>query len=132
MCHLPDNFHTARPVLRPIAHEDAGAIFAGPTSVSTPRSRSFRLMALMRRAVIIRRELKRRYMLSFFQKLPPCLIGIDACATSHYWSRELQALVEGCALAEIPSLHPQRAGIPLCVRNLHQFLPRVSFSLALL
>jgi transposase len=42
--------------------------------------------------VIIRRQLQRRYVLSFFQKLPPCLIGIEACATSHYWSRELQAL----------------------------------------
>jgi hypothetical protein len=30
--------------------------------------------------------------LSFFQKLPPCLIGIEACASSHHWSRELQAL----------------------------------------
>jgi len=30
--------------------------------------------------------------LAFFQKLPPCLIGIEACASSHYWSRELQAL----------------------------------------
>ncbi len=37
-------------------------------------------------------QLKRRYVLSFFQKLPPCLIGIEACASSHYWSRELQAL----------------------------------------
>jgi transposase len=36
--------------------------------------------------------LKRRYVLTFFQKLPPCLIGIEACASSHYWSRELQAL----------------------------------------
>src|SRR5947207_9506953 len=42
--------------------------------------------------VIIRRQLKRRYVLAFFQKLPPCLIGIDACASSHHWSRELQAL----------------------------------------
>ena len=42
--------------------------------------------------VIIRRQLKRRYVLAFFQKLPPCLIGIEACASSHYWSRELQAL----------------------------------------
>jgi len=36
--------------------------------------------------------LKRRCVLAFFQKLPPCLIGIEACASSHYWSRELQAL----------------------------------------
>src|SRR3989337_1898556 len=42
--------------------------------------------------VIIRRQLKRRYVIAFFQKLPPCLVGIEACATSHHWSRELQAL----------------------------------------
>ena len=42
--------------------------------------------------VVLRRQLKRRYVLAFFQKLPPCLIGIEACASSHYWSRELQAL----------------------------------------
>jgi transposase len=42
--------------------------------------------------VIIRRQLKRRYVLAFFEKLPPCLIGIEACASSHHWSRELQAL----------------------------------------
>jgi transposase len=42
--------------------------------------------------VIFRRQLKRRYMLPFFQKLPSCLIGIEACASSHHWSRELQAL----------------------------------------
>jgi transposase len=30
--------------------------------------------------------------LAFFEKLPSCLVGIEACASSHYWSRELQAL----------------------------------------
>ena len=42
--------------------------------------------------VVIRRQLKRRYVMAFFQKLPPCLVGIEACASSHYWSRELKAL----------------------------------------
>ena len=42
--------------------------------------------------VVIRRQLRRRYVLAFFQKLPPCLVGIEACASSHHWSRELQAL----------------------------------------
>ena len=42
--------------------------------------------------IIIRRQLKRRYVLAFFQKLPPCLVGIEACASSHHWSRELRAL----------------------------------------
>jgi transposase len=36
--------------------------------------------------------LKRRYVLAFFEKLPPCLIGVEACASSHHWSRELRAL----------------------------------------
>ena len=42
--------------------------------------------------VVVRRQLRRRHVLAFFQKLPPCLVGIEACASSHYWSRELQAL----------------------------------------
>src|SRR5512141_3001695 len=42
--------------------------------------------------VVIRRQIKRRYVLAFFQKLPPCVVGIEACASSHHWSRELQAL----------------------------------------
>ena len=42
--------------------------------------------------VVIRRQLKRRFVLAFFQKLPACLVGIEACASSHHWSRELKAL----------------------------------------
>ena len=42
--------------------------------------------------VLLRRQLKRRYVLAFFQKLPPCLVGIEACASAHHWSRELTAL----------------------------------------
>ena len=42
--------------------------------------------------VVIRRKLKRRYVLAFFHKVPSCLVGMEACATSHHWSRELQAL----------------------------------------
>src|SRR5262245_37508205 len=40
----------------------------------------------------MRRQLKRRFVLSFFERLPPCLVGIEAGASSHYWSRELQTL----------------------------------------
>lgn len=42
--------------------------------------------------LVIRRQLKRRQVIAFFQKMPPCLVGIEACASSHYWSRELQAI----------------------------------------
>src|ERR1700756_2634015 len=41
---------------------------------------------------VIRRQLKRRQVLPFFEKLAPCLIGIEACASAHHWSRQLQAL----------------------------------------
>jgi transposase len=46
--------------------------------------------------VVVRRQLKRRRIIAFFQKLPSCLVGIEACASSHYWSRELQALGHRC------------------------------------
>src|SRR5271169_2489839 len=42
--------------------------------------------------VVIRRQLRRSHVLAFFHKLPPCLVGIESCASSHHWSRELQAL----------------------------------------
>jgi transposase len=42
--------------------------------------------------VVIRRQLKRRQVLAFFEKLPACPIDIEACASSHNWSREPQAL----------------------------------------
>ena len=32
--------------------------------------------------VVIRRQIKRRYVMAFFQKLPPCLVGIEACASA--------------------------------------------------
>ena len=37
--------------------------------------------------VVVRKQLRRRQMLKFFKALPPCLIGMEACATSHYWAR---------------------------------------------
>jgi len=43
-------------------------------------------------SVVLRRQLKRRSVLAFFHKLSPCLIGIEACASSHHWSGQLQAL----------------------------------------
>ena len=39
--------------------------------------------------VVIRRQLKRRFVLSFFEKLSPCLVGIEACASSQHWFRAL-------------------------------------------
>ena len=40
-------------------------------------------------AVIVRRPLRRAEVLPFFAKLSPCLVGMEACGTAHYWAREL-------------------------------------------
>lgn len=42
--------------------------------------------------VVVRRSLRRGQMLEWFAKLAPCLIGMEACATAHYWARELAKL----------------------------------------
>jgi len=43
-------------------------------------------------AVVVRRQLRRCQVLSFFEKLRPCLVGMEACATAHHWGREIQRL----------------------------------------
>lgn len=42
--------------------------------------------------VALRRKLRRGEVLSFFATLPPCLVGMEACASAHHWARELQDL----------------------------------------
>ena len=41
---------------------------------------------------VVRKQLRRSQVLAFFKALPPCLIGMEACATAHYWARELTKL----------------------------------------
>lgn len=41
---------------------------------------------------VLRRRLTRSQLLGFFAKLPPCLVGIEACASAHHWARELTRL----------------------------------------
>ncbi len=49
---------------------------------------------------VMRKKLRRGQVLGFFAGLPPCLIGLEACASAHYWARELQGL--GHAVRLIP------------------------------
>ena len=42
--------------------------------------------------VVVRKQLRRSQVMAFFKALPPCLIGMEACATAHYWARELTKL----------------------------------------
>ena len=41
---------------------------------------------------VIRRRLRRSRVLPFFETQPRCLVGMEACATSHHWGREIEAL----------------------------------------
>src|ERR1700676_2753106 len=41
---------------------------------------------------VLRKQLKRKDVLSFFANLEPCLIGMEACGSAHYWARKLSAL----------------------------------------
>src|SRR5204862_2189557 len=42
--------------------------------------------------VVVRKQLRRGQVMKFFEALPPCLVGMEACATAHYWARELTRL----------------------------------------
>ena len=42
--------------------------------------------------VVVRKQLRRGQVMRFFEELPPCLVGLEACATAHYWARELTKL----------------------------------------
>jgi transposase len=39
--------------------------------------------------VVVRKAMRRAQVLRFFERLDPCLVGIEACGTSHYWAREI-------------------------------------------
>jgi len=43
-------------------------------------------------ALVLRKQLRRGQVVAFFAALPRCLVGLEACATAHYWARELQAV----------------------------------------
>ena len=43
-------------------------------------------------ATVLRKQLRRGQVLAFFGGLPRCVVGLEACATAHYWARELGAL----------------------------------------
>jgi transposase len=40
--------------------------------------------------LVVRKQLRRDQMAVFFAKLPPCLVGMEACASAHHWARKLQ------------------------------------------
>jgi transposase len=59
---------------------------------------------------VVRKLLRRSQMLPFFAKLPPCLVGIEACGTSHHWARELIKLGHEVRLMPMARGETYRAG----------------------
>jgi len=56
--------------------------------------------------VVFRRQLRRGQMLPFFKKQPLCLVGMEACANSHHWAREIEALGHQVRLTPPPYVKP--------------------------
>jgi transposase len=50
------------------------------------------MASTLREKTVIARQIRRGQVIGFFEKVTPCLIGLEACATSHHWARELKAL----------------------------------------
>jgi transposase len=42
--------------------------------------------------IVLTRQLRRGQVIAFFKKYPPCLVGMEACATAHHWAREISEL----------------------------------------
>ena len=42
--------------------------------------------------VVVKKQLRRDQMATFFVNLPPCLIGMEACGSAHHWARKLQSM----------------------------------------
>ena len=55
---------------------------------------------------VVRKKLRRGQVLVFFAELSPCLIGLEACASAHYWARELRALGHAVRLIPPQYVHP--------------------------
>ena len=55
---------------------------------------------------VVRKKLRRRQVLAFFAGMSPCLIGMEACASAHYWARELRALGHAVRLIPPQYVHP--------------------------
>jgi transposase len=53
--------------------------------------------------VAVRQRLARGRVLAFFGKLAPCLVGIEACSSSHYWAREI--IARGHEVRLLPALY---------------------------
>jgi hypothetical protein len=77
--------------------------------------------------VVVRKQLRRSQVIAFFAALTPCLIGMEACASAHYWARELTKL--GHKVRLMMSVPPPPSEVALKLVAVY-WPSRVSFSTA--
>lgn len=75
-------------------------------------------------AIVSRRRLRRDDVVGFFKELPPCLIGIEACATGHHWARVLMALGHDVRLMPASYVKPYGSGRRMVRRMPRRFARR--------
>ena len=63
--------------------------------------------------VAVRKQLRRDKVMAFFKALPPCLIGMEACAMAHYWARKLSVLAGHWRYAHMTTLPCDPVNPPL-------------------
>ena len=76
-------------------------------------------------AVVLQKKLRRGAVLEFLGKLEPCLIGIEACPTSHFWAREIAALgheVRPTTLVDISSVMATMEAMLCCHESQRDWL----------
>jgi transposase len=56
--------------------------------------------------VLVRRSLRRSQVLTFFARLAPCLVGMEACGSAHAWARALAALGQRVKMMPPASVKP--------------------------
>src|SRR6266511_2841153 len=56
---------------------------------------------------VLRKRLRRGQVLAFFSRIPRCVVGLEACATAHYWARELVAIVRDDGDTRLPDVARQ-------------------------
>ena len=70
--------------------------------------------------VILRKQLRREQMVEFFAKVPPCLVGMEACGSAHHWARVTLAVfsANGRCTSELDVRRPHGATSSKCQRSI--------------
>jgi transposase len=84
--------------------------------------------------VVMRKPLRRAQLLPFFRDLPPCEVGMEACASAHHWGRQLQAMGHRVQLLPPQYVKPFVLGqkndandaAAICTAMSHPQIPRVT------